>query len=64
MHVLFVLCILNILGQPRNKVKVLSVKLLSSQALDIITGILTVFHVPYVSTANFFTSVEVIGYIF
>jgi len=43
MHDLFVLFILNILGDSRNKVKVLSVELLTSQTLDVVKGVLKFF---------------------
>jgi len=42
-HDLFVLFILNILEDSRNKVMVLSVELLTSQTLDVVTGILKFF---------------------
>jgi hypothetical protein len=64
MHDLFVLFILNILEDFRNKVKVHSVEVLSSQTLDVITGILKYYHVCNFLTPDFFTSVEGGGYSF
>jgi len=57
-HDLFVLFILNILEDSRNKVMVLSVELLTSQTLDVVTGILKFFRIPNFSTPEFFISVE------